>query len=73
MLVWTVSAGSIVKGAGLMLAFGIGTLPNLFAMGMVAGSLARWSKDIRVRRVAGLLVIGFGLYALWQLFNTTQP
>jgi sulfite exporter TauE/SafE len=73
MLVWTVSAGSIAKGAGLMLAFGLGTLPNLFAMGMVAGSLARWSKDIRVRRVAGLLVIGFGLYALWQLFITTQP
>jgi sulfite exporter TauE/SafE len=73
MLVWTVSAGSIAKGAGLMLAFGLGTLPNLFAMGMVAGSLARWSKDVRVRRVAGLLVIGFGLYALWQLFVTTQP
>ncbi|MCU7844130.1 MAG: sulfite exporter TauE/SafE family protein [Candidatus Thiodiazotropha sp. (ex Monitilora ramsayi)] len=68
MLVWTVSAGSIAKGAGLMLAFGIGTLPNLFAMGMVAGSLARWSKNIRVRRVAGLLVIGFGLYTLSHLF-----
>ncbi len=73
MLVWTVSAGSVAKGAGLMLAFGLGTLPNLFAMGMVAGSLARWSKDVRVRRVAGLLVIGFGLYALWQLFVTTPP
>jgi sulfite exporter TauE/SafE len=73
MLVWTVSAGSIVKGAGLMLAFGLGTLPNLFAMGMVAGSLARWSKDVRVRRVAGLLVISFGLYALWQLFVTAHP
>ncbi|MCU7851473.1 MAG: sulfite exporter TauE/SafE family protein [Candidatus Thiodiazotropha sp. (ex Monitilora ramsayi)] len=68
MLVWTVSAGSVLKGAGLMLAFGIGTLPNLFAMGMVAGSLARWSKDIRVRRVAGLLVIAFGLYTLSHVF-----
>ncbi|MCU7915224.1 MAG: sulfite exporter TauE/SafE family protein [Candidatus Thiodiazotropha sp. (ex Gloverina cf. vestifex)] len=66
MLIYTVSAGSVVKGAGLMLAFGIGTLPNLFAMGMVAGSLARWSKDLRVRRVAGLLVIAFGLYTLWR-------
>jgi uncharacterized protein len=64
MLVWTVSAGSVAKGAGLMLAFGLGTLPNLFAMGMVAGSLARWSKDIRVRRVAGLLVMAFGLFTL---------
>jgi sulfite exporter TauE/SafE len=64
MLIWTVSAGSVAKGAGLMLAFGLGTLPNLFAMGMVAGSLARWSKDIRVRRVAGLMVMLFGLFTL---------
>jgi sulfite exporter TauE/SafE len=64
MLVWTVSAGSVAKGAGLMLAFGIGTLPNLFAMGILAGSLARWLKDIRVRRGAGLIVILFGIVTL---------
>ncbi len=69
MLVWTVSAGSVLKGAGLMLAFGLGTLPNLFAMGMVAGSLAHWSKDIRVRRFAGLLVIALGLVALAEVFG----
>jgi len=68
MLVWSVSAGSVLKGAGLMLAFGIGTLPSLFGMGLVAGSLARWSKDIRVRRVAGLTVILFGVAAIWQVF-----
>ena len=68
MLVWTVSAGSVAKGAGLMLAFGLGTLPNLFAMGMVAGSLAHWSKDIRVRRVAGVLVTAFGLFTLYRVF-----
>jgi sulfite exporter TauE/SafE len=68
MLVWTVSSGSIFKGAGLMLAFGLGTLPSVFAMGLVAGSLARWSKDIRVRRFAGLTVILFGIATLWQVF-----
>jgi sulfite exporter TauE/SafE len=68
MLVWTVSAGSVLKGAGLMLAFGLGTLPSVFAMGLVAGSLARWSKDIRVRRFAGLTVILFGIATLWQVF-----
>lgn len=67
MLVWTVSAGSVAKGAGVMLAFGLGTLPNLFAMGMVAGSLAHWSRDIRIRRVAGLLVIAFGLFTLLRV------
>jgi sulfite exporter TauE/SafE len=64
MLVWTVSAGSVAKGAGLMLAFGLGTLPNLFLMGVLAGSLARWLKDIRVRRGAGLIVILFGIVTL---------
>ncbi len=72
MLVWTVSSGSVLKGAGLMLAFGLGTLPNLFTMGMVAGSLAHWSRDIRVRRLAGLLVIAFGLYTLAQAYGTEQ-
>ncbi|MEW8682585.1 MAG: sulfite exporter TauE/SafE family protein [Candidatus Thiodiazotropha endolucinida] len=64
MLVWTVSAGSVAKGAGLMLAFGLGTLPNLFVMGILAGSLVRWFKDIRVRRAAGLIVILFGIVTL---------
>ncbi|MEN8179079.1 MAG: sulfite exporter TauE/SafE family protein [Pseudomonadota bacterium] len=68
MLVWTVSAGSVLKGAGLMLAFGLGTLPSVFAMGLVAGSLARWSKDIRVRRFAGVTVILFGIATIWQVF-----
>ena len=64
MLVWTVSAGSVAKGAGLMLAFGLGTLPNLLLMGILAGSIARWLKDIRVRRAAGLIVILFGIVTL---------
>jgi sulfite exporter TauE/SafE len=72
MLVWAASAGSVWKGAGLMLAFGLGTLPNLFAMGMVAGSLAHWSKDIRIRRLAGVLVIAFGFYTLAQAYGMEQ-
>ncbi|MCU7918650.1 MAG: sulfite exporter TauE/SafE family protein [Candidatus Thiodiazotropha sp. (ex Epidulcina cf. delphinae)] len=68
MLVWTVSAGGVAKGAGLMLAFGLGTLPNLFAMGVVAGSLARWLKDIRVRRAVGVMVILFGMVTLARAF-----
>jgi hypothetical protein len=36
-------------------------------MGLVAGSLARLSKDIRVRRFAGLTVILFGVAAIWHV------
>jgi sulfite exporter TauE/SafE len=67
-LVWSVSAGSVWKGAALMLAFGVGTLPNLLAIGLVAGGLARWSRKVWVRRLAGGLVMLFGCYALWQVF-----
>jgi hypothetical protein len=51
-----------------MLAFGLGTLPNLLAMGMLAGAAARLSAQHRVAQMAGVLVIGFGLHALWQIF-----
>jgi sulfite exporter TauE/SafE len=66
-LIWSVSAGSAVQGALLMLAFGLGTLPSLLTMGMLAGAAARFSGQAWVTRLAGGLVLGFGLYALWQL------
>ncbi len=68
-LIWSVSSGGVLEGAGLMLAFGLGTLPNLLAMGFAATTLSRWSRDIRVRRLAGVLVTLFGCYALWQLLG----
>ncbi len=61
--------GSALRGAGLMLAFGLGTLPNL----LLAGFLLRRFRDIvqgrAVRLVSGLLVLGFGV---WGLFNATS-
>jgi sulfite exporter TauE/SafE len=67
-LIWSVSAGSALQGALIMLAFGLGTLPNLLGMGLLAGAAARFSEQAWVRRAAGLLVLGFGVYALWQLY-----
>ncbi|MBI4989151.1 MAG: sulfite exporter TauE/SafE family protein [Rhodocyclales bacterium] len=61
--------GSALRGAGLMLAFGAGTLPNL----LLAGFLLRRFRDIvqgrPVRLASGLLVLGFGV---WGLFNATS-
>jgi sulfite exporter TauE/SafE len=67
-LIWSVAAGSAGQGALLMLAFGLGTLPNLMTMGMLAGAAARFSDLAWVRQAAGALVMVFGIYALWQLF-----
>jgi len=66
MLIWALAAGSLLQGAGLLLAFGLGTLPNLLLMGMLAGWLSQYLKKTVVRRTAGFLVLGFGLFTVAQ-------
>lgn len=65
-LVWALSAGSPLRGAGLMLLFGLGTLPNLLLMGLAAGGLAGWLRRRGVRQAAGAAVALFGLVTLWR-------
>ncbi len=66
-LVAAIATGSPWRGGLLMLAFGIGTLPALLAMGMAAVRLKVLLQNIWVRRVSGLAVIGFGLAGLLRL------
>ncbi len=68
-LVWTVSAGGALEGALLMLAFGLGTLPNLLLMGVAAAQLNRWVKQPAVRAVAGTLVMVFGVLLLFDAWG----
>ena len=68
-LVWTVSAGGALDGALLMLAFGLGTLPNLLLMGVAAAQLNRWVKQPAVRAVAGTLVMVFGVLLLFDAWG----
>lgn len=65
-LIWALSAGGAAQGALLMLAFGLGTLPNLLLMGVFAFMLARLSRNMWVQRGAGMVVMVFGLHQLWQ-------
>lgn len=65
-LVWTVSSGGALQGASLMLAFGLGTLPNLLLMGVAANQLNRWTRQPLVRQLAGALVAGFGMWLLYD-------
>lgn len=57
-------AGSAERGAGLLLAFGLGTLPNLLLAGMLLKRLRDVVKQRAVRLASGLLVLGFGLFGL---------
>ena len=60
-------SGSAANGALLMLAFGLGTLPNLMLLGMSGQALAKASRNRTVRLFAGLLIIGFGVMGLMHL------
>jgi sulfite exporter TauE/SafE len=66
MLVTAVSSGGMIEGAALMLAFALGTLPNLLLIGLLAGAAARLSRSLLMRRISGAMVILFGLYTLGQ-------
>ncbi len=66
-LISALASGSAFAGATTMLAFGLGTLPNLIAMGLFAQQLQTFTRNLWVRRAAGLLVAGFGAWGLVRL------
>jgi sulfite exporter TauE/SafE len=66
-LVGALASGSATGGAALMLAFGLGTLPNLLGMGLFARSLQPFFQHPITRRAAGALVAGFGVWGLLRL------
>jgi len=58
------TAPSIATGAAWLFVFGLGTIPAM----ALAAALAQWlgaQAQVWLRRVAGLLVIGLGLEAIW--------
>jgi uncharacterized protein len=57
-------SGGARNGAAVMLAFGLGTLPNLLLAGMVIKRLRDITSDRRVRLAAGALVAGLGVAGL---------
>ena len=66
-LVSALAAGSSGKGALFLLAFGLGTLPNLLLMGWAAESLRGLVRQPWLRKVAGATVAGLGVWGLLQL------
>lgn len=67
LLLTALAMGSPLQGAMIMLAFGLGTLPNLLAAGMLAARYRTLVKAKGPRIAAGALVAGFGIYGLFRL------
>jgi sulfite exporter TauE/SafE len=69
-LISALASGGMVQGALLMLAFGLGTLPNLLAMGWAAQRLRTLAADRRLKLLAGTVVTGFGVWGLVRFVAT---
>jgi sulfite exporter TauE/SafE len=72
MLLLAATSASAPLGAAVMLAFGAGTLPSMTTAGLAFDRVARlMSTHLSLKRVAGLLLLLFGLwtggYAIHQL------
>ena len=63
-LVTALASGHSQSGALIMLAFGLGTLPNLLTIGLFWERCRHWVQSPRVRLFAGLIVMAFGIYGL---------
>jgi sulfite exporter TauE/SafE len=71
MLIMAMTAGSALNGAALMLAFGLGTLPNLLLMGVFAFYFTRLSRMLWVKRFAGFSVIVMGIWQLYLAYSVS--
>lgn len=57
-------SGSAVNGALLMLAFGLGTLPNMLLLGVSTQWLAGLQSNTSVRRYAGVVIMLFAVFGV---------
>ena len=71
-LIWSMSSGSALSGGLLMLSFGLGTLPNLLAMGVFANRLQGIVRHRLVKQVAGSLLIFLGGFFCWRAWLLSQ-
>ncbi|EAS64608.1 sulfite exporter TauE/SafE family protein [Photobacterium angustum] len=60
-LTWASVSGSALNGAIVMLAFGLGTLPAMLAVGGFATQLKIWLKNLYFRRISALLLMAYGI------------
>ena len=66
-------SGGAWQGAAVMLAFGIGTAPNLLAGGILMSRARRVLSAQAVRRTAAIITIGFGFVGLARAWIVPVP
>lgn len=69
MLLLGALGGSAMRGALIMLAFGVGTLPSMLSSSLLAAQLSRAAAQQGLRAVAGTLLILFGVWTAWAALS----
>jgi len=67
-LVVALASANPVSGALTMLAFGLGTLPNLLALGYAAGRVRPRLNAAAIRVAAGAMIVAFGMLGVARVF-----
>jgi uncharacterized protein len=62
MLLFAAMSGDAVSGAGIMLTFGLGTLPAMLASSLLASRIALVLRRPATRRAVGALLLVFGIW-----------
>ncbi|MBF0260657.1 MAG: sulfite exporter TauE/SafE family protein [Magnetococcales bacterium] len=72
-LLWSSGTCSGPSGAGMMLLFGLGTMPVMLSAGWFAGSLVRFGGISRLGRIIAVLLLAIGILNLlllgWKVHN----
>jgi sulfite exporter TauE/SafE len=68
-LLMALASGNAGEGALILAAFGLGTLPNLLAIGAAVGRTRRWMRITWVRYLASGLIAAVGVYGMLHVLQ----
>jgi len=66
-LAYSATASTAIQAGFIMLCFGLGTLPTVMSSSLIAEKLLRLIRQKPVRAVAGILMISFGAWTIYQV------
>jgi len=72
MLVFAALSGEWLRGAGIMVAFGLGTMPAMVTSSAFAGRLGQWTRQRRTRQLGGVLLLLFGCWIAWSAISSAH-
>lgn len=72
MLLFAALSGDAFRGAAIMLAFGVGTLPSMLASSVFASQLNRLLSRHGARQLSGAVLLAFGLWLAWAGLASRQ-